>query len=478
MDIDQVAASITPEDVMLELHRRKYRKIDYMFPDYGPFARAGYKKHLDFFRSTKDFKEVGFLAGNRTGKTESGGCAVTYWLTGEYPDWWEGKRFHRPVNGMICGVTAKLVRDSVQSKLLGPSDAIGTGLIPKDAIIQTFPKAGIPGAFEIIKVKSKFGISTLQFMSYDQGRETFQATERDFIWEDEEPPYDIHCENLIRTMTTKGVVMLTFTPLMGLTPTVLDMQRKEGEGLAKLTNATWDDAPHLSEEDKRALMAALPPYQRDARSKGIPQLGSGAIYPVNLDDLLVPDFPIPEHWPRVFGLDVGWNNTAAVWLAWDRDADIVYQYAEYKRGQAEPSVHADSIKARGVTVGVIDPAANGRNQKDGEKLVDLYQKALGDDFRLENADNTVEAGIFDVYQRMTTGRFKIFKSCVQTVAEFNIYRRDEKGKIVKQNDHLMDAKRYAVRSGLKIATTLIKHIKKPKSFRIEGSFSNLGTSRL
>jgi phage terminase large subunit-like protein len=41
------------------------------------------------------------------------------------------------------------------------------------------------------------------------------------VWFDEEPPQDIYTEGLMRTMTTQGVVIATFTPLSGLTDVAL-----------------------------------------------------------------------------------------------------------------------------------------------------------------------------------------------------------------------------------------------------------------
>jgi hypothetical protein len=90
-----------------------------------------------------------------------------------------------------------------------------------------------------------------------------------------------------------------------------------------LVTATWDDVPHLTQEAKDELWSSIPPFQRDARSKGIPTLGAGAIYPISQEDLEVADFPIPDHWPRAFGLDVGWNRTAAIHGALDRETDIL-----------------------------------------------------------------------------------------------------------------------------------------------------------
>jgi len=204
--------------------------------------------------------------------------------------------------------------------------------------------------------------------------------------------------------------------------------------------ATWDDAPHLDEAAKKELWASIPPYQRDARAKGIPQLGSGAIYPVPESDLLVNSFQIPDYWPRGYGMDVGWNYTAAVWGAYDRESQTLFLYHEYKRSQAEPSVHTHGIKAPGAWVpGFIDPASRGRGQKDGTQLLEDY-RSLG--LKLQLADNGVESGLYATWNRMSAGKLKVFNHMAKWLEEFRLYRRDEKGQVVKQNDHLMDAMRY------------------------------------
>ena len=196
------------------------------------------------------------------------------------------------------------------------------------------------------------------------------------------------------------------------------------------------------------MMEALPPHQRDARSKGIPQLGSGAIYPVPESDFVCPPFEIPPHWRQAYALDVGWSKTAVLWGAHDDQSDTTYFFAEHYRGQAEPSVHADAIKARGESLkGVIDPAARGRAQKDGEQLFQIY---VGLGLHLSLADNGVESGIYKVYQRLSSGRIKIFSTCQNLLAELRLYRRDENGKVIKENDHLCDTLRYWIASALAI----------------------------
>lgn len=218
-----------------------------------------------------------------------------------------------------------------------------------------------------------------------------------------------------------------------------------------VTTATWDDAPHLSDEVKAELLSGIEPHLRKARSRGEPHMGAGAIYPVDEDDIVCDPVEIAEHWPRVYGLDVGWNRTAAIWAAIDREAQTVYLYAEHYRGQAEPAVHAEAIKARGAWIpGVIDPASRGRGQKDGTQLLNEYLN-LG--LKVSPAVNAVEAGIHAVWQRLSGGRLKVFKSCQNWLSEYRLYRRDEDGRIIKEHDHLMDATRYLIMSGLDLAVT-------------------------
>lgn len=208
----------------------------------------------------------------------------------------------------------------------------------------------------------------------------------------------------------------------------------------------WDDVPHLSREDKDRLLNSIPPHQRDARTKGIPILGAGQIYPIAEESLLVEPFEIPRWWPKAYALDVGWNRTAALWGAWDRDSDVVYLTSEYYAGHQPPAVHASGIRMRGPwMVGAVDPASAGSNQKDGTRLMDEYIQ-LG--LNLVPADNTVEAGIFTCHQRMASGGMKVFRTLRNWLTEFRIYRRDEKGKVVKENDHLMDCMRYLIMTGM------------------------------
>lgn len=209
-----------------------------------------------------------------------------------------------------------------------------------------------------------------------------------------------------------------------------------------MIQAGWDDVPHIPEQTKVEMLASIPPFLRDARTKGIPSLGAGAIYPVEMADIEVRPFAIPRHWKKGYALDVGWNRTACIWGAQDPSDGTIYLFAEHYRGKAEPIIHAGAIKARGEWIrGAIDPAARGRQQADGEQLLAQY---MAQGLHLVPAINGVETGLFTCWEKLSLGRVKVFSTLQNFKAEYRLYRRDENGKIIKKFDHLMDAFRYLV----------------------------------
>ncbi len=448
-----------------EKHRReKYNRIKSMFPDEGDFQRDLYTKHLEFFTAGAYHSERLFMAGNRVGKTEAGGFEIVCHLTGIYPHWWDGKRFDKRVRALAAGDTGETTKDIIQKKICGGehgTDAWGSGMVPKHLLGKPRIKQGVSGAYSEVPVKHISGEwSNLKLRTYEQGRKIFQGTEEDIIWMDEECPYDVYEEALIRTMTTNGIFILTFTPLSGLTELVLAFLASCKEQVLKDTSeprymvqAGWSHAPHLTEEQKNKLIKSLKlkPHQLKARMNGEPSLGAGAIYPIDKDDYEVKPFMIPRHWPKGYALDVGWNRTAAVWGAWDRDSDTVYLYSEHYMGDAVPSQHIEAIKGRGTwMLGTIDPAAKGRSQADGKRLIEAYEDG---GLNIIPADNAVESGIHEVLSRLSTGRLKVCSNLSNWFSEVALYRRNEKGKIVKENDHIMDATRYLIMMLIKIMTS-------------------------
>jgi phage terminase large subunit-like protein len=436
-----------PSLVFDELERRKYNRWVDFFPDNGPYQRAYYPKHIQFLKAGSYKPERCFMAANRVGKTITGAYETFCHATGLYPDWWEGKRFDKPTSGWAASDTRQTTRDILQLELVGPMNDIGSGMIPKDNIVSFTRMPGVQDAIETVKVKHvSGGVSEITFKSFDQGRKAFQGTSKHYIWLDEEPPQSVYSECLTRTMTVKGIILCTFTPLSGMTDLAQSFIEDENKFYV---NVVWDDVPHLTAETKRELAKSYMPHELEARTKGVPSIGSGKIYPVRESDIICDPFKIPDHFRMAWGMDVGWNRTALVLGAYDTDNDILYLIRELYMEHQTPQVNAQHILDIGDYPIAIDPASRQRNQKDGTQLIREYRKV---GLRVHPADNRVESGLMNLWQRMTTGKLKAFRNMDNWWREFRMYARDENGKIIKRHDHLMDAMRYLNQSGLSRAT--------------------------
>lgn len=391
------------------------------------------------------------MAGNQLGKTLAGAAEVAMHLTGDYPDWWEGLRFsHPPV--CLCGSESyELTRDGVQRLLVGPpmnEDEWGTGFIPKSALIGQTRRSGVSGALDTVTVRHKSGgVSTVFFKAYEQGRGKWQATTVHYVWFDEEPPEDVYFEGITRTNATKGAVAVTFTPLKGMSSVVARYLLEESDGRS-VTTMTIEDAEHYTEKERQDIINSYPAHEREARTKGVPALGSGRIFPIEEERITVEPFSIPDHWPQIGGLDFGWDHpTAAGCLAWDRDADVIYVTKGYRQRQATPVIHAAAIKPWGVWLPWSWPHDGNNDTAAGENLATQYKNQglnmLHERATFEDGSNSVEAGLMEMLDRMQTGRFKVFSTIGEFFEEFRLYHRKD-GKVVKERDDLISAIRYAL----------------------------------
>ncbi|MDP4076234.1 terminase large subunit domain-containing protein [Acidovorax sp. A1169] len=212
---------------VLLLRRLAGWRMRNFFKDDGPLRRELYGRHMAFFRAGATHRERCFMAGNRVGKTIGGAYETTLHLTGRYPDWWQGRRFDKPIHAWAAGKTTETTRDIVQLELYGQPGQPGTGMIPADDIVKARPRPNGNGALDFIRVKHLTGgESVLGFKSYDQGRKAFEGTAKHWVWLDEEPPPTVYNECLTRTATTQGLIAITFTPLEGATEVVLDFLTK------------------------------------------------------------------------------------------------------------------------------------------------------------------------------------------------------------------------------------------------------------
>lgn len=440
--------SSLPPDQLLVLLKASQAALQQRISENRLARYSPYPKQKDFHKAGALHRERLFMAGNQLGKTIAGGNEAAMHATGLYPDWWEGFRFDGPNVGWASGITGESTRDTVQRVLLGRPGQHGTGSIPKSHLIDTVSARGVPELVDMMQVKHvSGGTSTIALKSYEKGREKWQGETLHWVWYDEEPPEEIYTEGLTRTNATGGIAWMTFTPLLGMSEVVRRFLMEESPDRS-VTQMTIDDVEHYTEEQKARIIAAYPEHEREARAKGVPIMGSGRVFPVAEEDVKVTAFPIPSHWVQIGGLDFGWDHpTAAVKLAWDRDADTVYVTAAYRKREATPLIHAGSLKEWGSWLPWAWPHDGLQHDKtSGDQIAEQYRKhglnMLPERAQFEDGSSGVEAGISMMLDRMQTGRLKVFAHLEEWFEEFRMYHRKD-GLIVKERDDLMSATRYA-----------------------------------
>lgn len=450
----------------------KYNKIFSYFPDTGPFRKELYPKHMELERAGKKHLIRGFIGGNGTGKS-IWGCRETYFhCSGKYPSDWQGRRYKEPIKAWVVGRENKQMRAAIQDIMFGSYNEQGTGMFPKHDItddnghLTTRSMAGTAECIGTVQVRhydeqGKFdGWSSIEFKTAAQGWQEFQGSTRQWIWIDEEPDDPkVYSECLARTRGPKGKegsVLCTFTPLLGFSTIYLSFMpggKPPENGISPHNKqkytvvCSWEDVPHLTEEWKESQIAEWKisdPMSIKARTTGLASLGTGRIYPIDEDFVVVEPFAIPEHFKRAFGMDFGTSEyTAAVWVAQDPLTKTYYIYDEYERKNTIPELHALAIQNKGKWIpGLCDPA--GTQKHIDSSWVDRYYE-LG--LTLIPSQNSIKPGIAKILGLFETGRLKIFNTCSRLLEEIRMYRYSEKhpdDPAPNQKDHLCDSLKYVM----------------------------------
>lgn len=430
-------------------NRKTQNRLSYFRP---------YDWQKQFFKSGLDNKQRLLMAANRVGKTLSACYELALHLTGLYPDWWEGLRYSGPINAWALGVSGEQIRDVLQKELFGEltsTSYLGGGMVP-DVLVGDIIRSMVPKLAKDVRVEHiSGGFSKVSFKAYNQGQHSLMGSNIDFALIDEEPrDVAIWPQILTRILTGNrgkgGSVVLSFTPENGMTQIVTQFMNEIKPGQC-LQTATWDDAPHLNDSAKEEILAAYPRWQKEMRSKGSPLMGEGLVFLMPEEKISErPLEEIPHYWPRIIGMDFGWEHpTALVWIAYDRDTDCMHIYDVWRENHVTPIDVGGVVRGRQDTwIPVSWPHDGFQHDKgSGSRLCDLYQQQglnmLSANATFEDGSNGVEAGIFEMYERMRTGRLKVADHLSMWFEEYRMYHR-EKNKIVKLHDDILCATRYAM----------------------------------
>lgn len=461
------------------------------------FMRDAYPWQRELANLSSDHRIISGIAGNRVGKTYTICGIGAMHLTGEYADWYTGKRFDKPVKLYFAGVDSNHNRGVPQAYFFGTSnrmltDEIGTGFIPRDKIVFESMLLEKKGVIQGASIRHKSGgYSTLEFKSYSQGSDAAQGFSAHIVVVDEQPPDEYFSELVKRTMITdqgSGLVYCGFTPLKGETPLVKkfwdlppsdkyisrvksgkeiaidEKDKPENKGLNRwaTVNANWDDVPHLTDEEKEETLAATPRYLWEAVRNGVPVAGKGRVYPHDLTKVTYSptEVVIPDNWKWLIGVDIGFGErdpAAGVMVAWDEEKDIIYITDEFKKNVHTEDEFARAIWSLDANVSVAWPDDAGRKGFKGQGtvqslLTDRGVNMLPDFFKnppdmRQKSHKALQPGFAHINSRLYSGKLKISTSCVLLLKEMSNYQyKEEDSTEVTGVHHTCDAMRYAILS--------------------------------
>lgn len=411
-------------------------------------GRKVHKKQIAFHKCKKRNRWV--FGGNRSGKTECGAVEVVYLACGNHP-----YKKNKLTSGWVVSLSRQVQRDVAQRKIL---EYLPASCIEKIVMVSGGQDSAENGIIDFILVRSQVGgISKIGFKSCDQGREKFQGTSLDYVWFDEEPPYDIYLECKMRVLDRCGQIFGTMTPLKGLTwvyNTIYLNDKNDNE--IWYETMEWADNPFLSKKEIESMTKSLPAEEIESRRYGKFMQNGGMVYSEFDENVhVIEPFEVPMEWQDNISIDPGLHNPlSAHFYAVDYDGNV-YVVAEHYQAQKTVEYHAEKIKeiarslnwktdSKGFLRAIIDSAARQKTLASEKNVVELfYENGI-----LVNpqVDKDMFAGISSVKSYLKTAdgstRLFIFKNCVNLIREIKNYWWGDGDLPIKKDDHALDELRY------------------------------------
>lgn len=407
-------------------------------------------------------KERLVIAANGPGKSYCVFAEVAMHATGQYPDWWQGARFDQGGFEIWVGsIDSDMQKKAPQPLLLGDDldDMLGTGWLPLGKIKKINRRqAGIKDVVDEVFVEHISGKPVkISFLTFEQGEKKWQSGAPLVIAIDEEPDESnieqkgIFSEILTRLVRSGGIFLGARTPLYGETALIRHFINSDDPGVRYVT-ATWDDAPHMTDEDKERALRGYPEHERETRSKGVIMLGEGAVFGVSESQFVIDPIQLADHWARIKGIDFGLAHPAAtVELAWDRDNDIVYIVDAWRDTIDRSARHIEQINSRNEWIPVAWPHdGEKRDPKSGVQLHAHFKqkgcRMLSRSARFKNDTGGPQSQwkiIEEVRDRLATGRLQVFRTCKPWLEEYRSFHTKD-GVIVARRDDALKASFYAL----------------------------------
>lgn len=442
-----------------------------------------YKPHPDtqlvFHNSLADERSI--VLGTQQGKTTAAGFEMAFAACDFWPSWHTG-RHPSPPNiersskfiGWYCSVSSQNVRDGAQNKLLGDisqKDNLGTGSIPLDYIQGVTMSRGIANFVDTITLRRETGgIATLQSKTYEQSVLAYQGTPVDLSWADEDPGYDdrIYNELLGRTISTGGRIIVSLTPMLGLTPIRKRFIDATDQKKIFQVRGGIEQALHISADRREAIIASIPERERAARIYGQEMQGEGAVFSTPPQAITYDQSPatFDSCFTYINACDFSHGGQSAsahpmafVSAAIDPRTGIIYIFDAFKMKMMLPEQHVKRIKQNPVWDAPLLWPHDGSQIAQagtGETISRMYRR-LGLPMRPEHTTfkdggYSLEAGIAEMQQRFADGTLLVARHLHEFFSEYLNYHYAE-GKIVKIDDDILSAVRQVI-MGVRYAKAL------------------------
>ena len=406
-----------------------------------------HKKQLEFHKCNKKNRWV--FGGNRSGKTECGAVETIYLARGIHP-----YKKNKPISCWVVSLSKQVQRDVAQEKIL---HYLRKDWIEKVVMASGRSDSAESGIIDFILVRNVFGsLSKIGFKSCDQGREKFQGSSLDFVWFDEEPPYDIYQECRMRVLDKKGMIFGTMTPLKGLTWVYNEVYLNENnDSEVWHIEMEWADNPYLDKDEIEAMTKSLSQDELESRRYGKFMQCGGLVYSEFDENVNVIDpFDVPKEWQDNISIDPGLNNPlSAHWYCEDYDGNVYVVAEHYAQGK-DVYYHANKIKeicqkldwhyTNGKISALIDSAAMQRTLASSKSVVDLFYE--NDILVNPRVNKDMFSGINTVKRYLKDGEGKphlfIFRNCTNLIREIKSYWWGDNDLPIKRDDHCLDEMRY------------------------------------
>jgi phage terminase large subunit-like protein len=444
--------------------RKKYRAIDFLDTTFW------YPTQLKFFDAGGgELHQRYIYGGNQTGKTKACSAEASWHFSGLYPSWWRGKRFNRPIRAWVVGESSTLVRDTLQKQLCGigaggqgDNSDFGTGTIPLECFARKpVMVAGGTGAIDTMFITHHTdgkvdGVSTGTFKSFEMRREKLQSESVDLIWIDERCSEEIYSELLARTAATGGIILISYTAIGenaagGVTYKFLSEPSSDRAAF----RITSEEVKHITPARREELAGGFTDAERETRLEGIPQMGTGPIFPLDLLPTIVKTFNPDDilSWTKlIVGIDFGYDHPfAAVLLAWSPSTNQTWVLDSFRMERSSALYHVQRIHSmtQGLRVPIAWPHDGSVHDKgSGLPLAGQY-KAYNANMLPRHAINhgthhfNVEPALEELRAAWYGGTITIAPHNAELIEELRHYHRDADFKIVKERDDLVSALRYA-----------------------------------